>query len=71
MAQEQKVFGDLADARTRYAGAANTNDKVKAANDIESSLGRLIVVMENYPQLRSSETVLTLIWPSLKAQKTG
>lgn len=61
MAQEQKVFGDLADARTRYAGAANTNDKVKAANDIESSLGRLIVVMENYPQLRSSETVLTLM----------
>ncbi len=61
MAQEQKVFGDLADARTRYAGAANTDAKVAAANDVESSLGRLLVVMENYPQLRSSETVLTLM----------
>lgn len=61
MAQEQKVFGDLAEARTRYAGANNVNDKVKAANDVESSLGRLLVVMENYPQLRSSETVLTLM----------
>jgi LemA protein len=61
MSQEKQVFGDLADARTRYAGAANTDDKVKAANDVESSLGRLLVVMENYPQLRSSETVLTLM----------
>lgn len=61
MAQEQKVFGDLAEARTRYTGAANTDDKVKAANDVESSLGRLLVIMENYPQLRSSETVLTLM----------
>ena len=61
MAQEQKVFGDLAEARTRYAGAANVDDRVKAANDVESYLGRLLVVMENYPQLRSSETVLTLM----------
>ena len=61
MAQEQKVFGDLAEARTRYAGAANVDDKVKAANDVESYLGRLLVIMENYPQLRSSETVLTLM----------
>ena len=61
MAQEQKVFGDLAEARTRYTGAANVDDKVKAANDVESYLGRLLVVMENYPQLRSSETVLTLM----------
>ncbi len=61
MAQEQKVFGDLAEARTRYSGATNTDDKVKAANDVENSLSRLLVVMENYPQLRSSETVLTLM----------
>ena len=61
MSQEKQVFGDLADARTRYSGAANIDDKVKAANDVESSLGRLLVIMENYPQLRSSETVLTLM----------
>mgnify|MGYP001604805871 CR=1 FL=1 len=61
MNQEKQVFGDLSEARTRYTGATNVNDKVKAANDVESSLGRLLVVMENYPQLRSSETVLTLM----------
>ena len=61
MSQEKDIFGNLAEARTRYAGAVNTDDKVKAANDVESSLGRLLVVMENYPQLRSSETVLTLM----------
>jgi len=61
MAQEQKIFGDLAEARTRYTGAGNIDDKVKAANDVENSLSRLLVVMENYPQLRSSETVLTLM----------
>lgn len=61
MAQENKVFGDLAEARTRYAEATDVEDKVKAANDVESSLGRLLVVMENYPQLRSSETVVTLM----------
>lgn len=61
MKQEQQVFGALSEARTRYAGAANVNDKVKAANDLESSLGRLLVILENYPQLRSSENVQTLM----------
>lgn len=61
MAQEQKVFGDLADARTRYAGATSAESKVRAANDVESALGRLLVIVENYPQLRSSETVQTLM----------
>ncbi len=61
MSQEKQVFGALAEARTRYAGAANVNDKVKAANDVENSLGRLLVILENYPQLRSSESVQTLM----------
>jgi LemA protein len=61
MAQEQKVFGDLADARTRYSGAQTINDKAEAATQVESALGRLLVVMENYPQLKSVETVQTLM----------
>lgn len=61
MAQEQTVFGDLADARTRYTSAVSVNDKVAAANQVESSLGRLIAIMENYPQLKSSEAVQTLM----------
>lgn len=61
MKQEQKVFGDLAEARTRYAGAGSVNDKASAATGVESALSRLLVVMENYPQLKSSETVQTLM----------
>ncbi len=61
MKQEQKVFGDLAEARTRYAGASTVNDKAQAATGVESALSRLLVVMENYPQLKSSETVQSLM----------
>lgn len=53
--QEQAVFGEIADARTRYAGAQNQSDKVQAANQFESSLGRLLVITENYPALQSSQ----------------
>lgn len=61
MAQEQKVFGDLAEARTRYAGAQTVNEKAEAAGQVESALSRLLVVMENYPQLKSVETAQTLM----------
>ena len=61
MAQEQKVFGDLAEARTRYSGATTPDEKAAAANQVEGALGRLLVVMENYPQLKSMETVQTLM----------
>ncbi|MDD4333064.1 MAG: LemA family protein [Patescibacteria group bacterium] len=61
MAQETKVFGDLAEARTRYAGAATVNEKAEAATEVEGALSRLLVVMENYPQLKSVDTVQTLM----------
>lgn len=61
MAQEQKIFGDLAEARTRYSGAATPEQKTEAANQVEGALGRLLVVMENYPQLKSAENVQTLM----------
>lgn len=61
MAQEQKVFGDLADARTKYSGAQTIDQKAAAASEVESALGRLLVIMENYPQLKSIETVQTLM----------
>src|SRR3989338_6294997 len=61
MGQEQKVFGDLAEARTRYAGAKSVNEKAEAATQVESAFARLLVIMENYPQLKSVETVQTLM----------
>ena len=61
MTQEQTVFDNLAQARTKYAGATTTDEKAAAGGEVESALGRLLVVMENYPQLRSIEAVTTLM----------
>ncbi len=60
--QEQKVFEDIANARTHYAGVASgTPEKIQAANQFESALGRLLVIVENYPQLQSTQTVQDLM----------
>lgn len=61
MKQEQTVFSAIAEARTRYAGATTPDDKAAAATQVESSLARLLVVMENYPQLKSVDTVQSLM----------
>lgn len=62
MKQEQKVFQAIADARTHYAGAqAGSQDKLNAANQYDSAISRLLVVMENYPQLKSIDTVQNLM----------
>ena len=61
MAQEQDVFKAIADARGNYAGAATQDEKAAAAGQVESALGRLLVIMENYPTLNSNETVLSLM----------
>ena len=57
MKQEQTIFKDIADARSKYAGSVSVTDKASAAQGLESSLSRLLVVMENYPTLKSSEAV--------------
>lgn len=60
--QEQKVFGDIAEARTRYARApAGSQEKVEAMSGLEGAIGRLLVIIENYPQLKSNETVRGLM----------
>jgi LemA protein len=51
--QESSVFASIADARARMAGAQSPAEKISAANAETSALGRLFVVMENYPQLKS------------------
>jgi len=61
MKQEQKVFLDIATARANYSGAKTVDDKSAAASQVESALGRLLVIMENYPQLKSNESVNKLM----------
>lgn len=61
MKQEETVFTTIADARTRYAGATTVNEKAAAANQVESAFARLLVVMEQYPELKSVEIVKSLM----------
>ena len=61
MTQERTVFDQLAAARTAYTGAATVNEKAVAGGEVEVALGRLVAIMENYPQLRSVETVTQLM----------
>jgi len=61
MGQEQKIFGDLAKARSQYAGAKTVGEKIEAGQQADSAFGRLLMIMENYPALRSIDTVKQLM----------
>ncbi len=59
--QERDVFSAIAESRAKLAGAQTTEQKIQAANEQSSALARLLVVVENYPQLKSSETFARLM----------
>jgi LemA protein len=61
MSQEKEVFTAIADARSRLAGAGTTTEKVEASNELEGALSRLLVVVENYPELKSNQNVTGLM----------
>ena len=62
MAQERAVFAAIANARTHYAGTApGSPEHIEAANQYQSAIARLLVIVENYPVLRSNETVQGLM----------
>jgi len=58
--QEKEVFGKLAEARQGYSGAQTPTQKAAAATQVESALSRLLVIVENYPDLKSDRAVLSL-----------
>jgi LemA protein len=60
-AQEKEVFQAVADARAKMAGATTPAQRIEAANAESSALSRLLVVVENYPQLKSNETFMRLM----------
>jgi LemA protein len=58
--QEQTVFGDIAKARSALLGASTPAGKIAANGQLDSALGRLLVLVENYPQLKSNENFMRL-----------
>jgi LemA protein len=52
---EQGVFKDIADARSRLLAAKSPEETIAAANQQTSALGRLLAVVESYPQLKANE----------------
>ena len=54
--QERDVFGQIAESRARLSGAQTPEQTIQAANQQSAALARLLVIVENYPQLRSNET---------------
>jgi len=59
--QERDVFQSIADSRAKLAGAQTTEQKITAANEQTSALSRLLVVVENYPTLKSDATFARLM----------
>jgi LemA protein len=61
LGQERAVFGEIARARTQYGSAKGIDDKVAASNQLEGALSRLLVIVEQYPQLQSNERIRDLM----------
>jgi LemA protein len=58
--QEKSVLESIANARAALLGARTPQEKIAANNQLDGALGRLLLVVENYPQLRSNENFLRL-----------
>jgi LemA protein len=60
-AQEKSILESIANARAKMAGAASVQDQIAASNELSGALSRLLVVVENYPQLKSDRTFIRLM----------
>ena len=58
--QEQAVYGEIARARSALLNASTPGEKIAANGQLDSALGRLLVIVENYPQLKSNENFMRL-----------
>lgn len=59
--QEQALYDKITQARAAYGGAQTPKDQIAAANELESSLGRLLLIVESNPEIKSNQTVNNLM----------
>jgi LemA protein len=60
-AQEKGILESIANARAKMAGGGNVQERMTASNELSSALSRLLVVVENYPNLKSDATFIRLM----------
>jgi len=60
-AHEKTVFENVTNARSQWAKANTLDEKVKAAGAMDTALARLLLVVENYPNLKADQTFLKLM----------
>ncbi|MCF7942750.1 MAG: LemA family protein [Spirochaetia bacterium] len=58
--QESEIFIQIAEARSKLAGAQGVSETAQASGELDSALSRLLVVVENYPQLKSDANFMSL-----------
>ncbi len=54
-AHEEEIFTSIAESRSKLAGAGSMGEKADASSDLSNALSRLLVVAENYPELKANE----------------
>ena len=59
-AHEREVFTEVAEARSRAAGATGKEEQIQANNQLTSALSRLMVVVERYPELKANQNFIRL-----------
>jgi LemA protein len=57
---EKDIFENIANARTKYFQAQTVKDKIQASQQLEGVLSRLLMLQENFPQLKANESFLKL-----------
>ena len=58
--QEQEIFTEIANARTQLAGATNVTEEATADTALSSALSRLLLIVENYPDLKSNQNFMEI-----------